>query len=107
MNQKQRIIAEYSRLIDGMFEKTNIGKKSVNKHSFRGGYNKALKDSLDVLKIVLDSFEGKHPPIHIPEFTGNEGELLQKKTEQSLENTAERVRRFGKGDRIVFNNGKA
>lgn len=55
MNQHQRILAEYTRLIEGMYEKTNYGYRAISKQTYRGGFNAGLDASVDVLKIAIEN----------------------------------------------------
>lgn len=59
MNQQQHILAEYTRLIEGMYLKTNYGYRAIGKQTYRGGFNDGLDASLDVLKIVLEYIQAE------------------------------------------------
>lgn len=53
MNPEQRILQEFTRLIEGMYERTNYKTRAINKQTWKGGFNAGLDASLDVLKIAI------------------------------------------------------
>lgn len=53
MNPEQRILQEFTRLLEGMYERTNYKKRAINKQTWKGGFNAGLDASLDILKIAL------------------------------------------------------